>query len=424
MADAQSRIFTTLHTQVSSEISLLFVLMSFLSKVKSWQQRKLLFDLLFALKSARDCLTSRNWSTCSTLNCNLLAAVNIYMGKSARGTRINWRHWFHLKKMPDFSCNSCESDDMWRPMFINRRKENKTLLKEETETMPYCFMQPYFLLRFATCSFATLSFGAPVAWRRWTSALLDCHYRLPKESSWLHGNIKVHNVTIYVNWPVFNLALQLVFPYSTTWYWNVCISVLLGINPIHKFISGDAGYVNVTRFCLQRYLHSIDDKDSEPITNSLRPFIDGILHVSQSPLSIVITLSSRRLQDFQKHSLGYFRFVRVLFCPHHVIWKKPVKERKTRVSRLYLVMVKPALDRVPSRKLENVMEGRRLFISIVSDTFRYLFSIGTLIASLTVFVYIFFRKKSAIHSKNCLRKLLQNIARCLISGPAPVITLM
>jgi hypothetical protein len=110
----------------------------------------------------------------------------------------------------------------------------------------------------------------------------------------------------------------------------------------------------VTRFCLQRYLHSIDDKDSEPITNSLRPFIDGILHVSQSPLSIVITLSSRRLQDFQKHSLGYFRFVRVLFCPHHVIWKKPVKERKTRVSRLYLVMVKPALDRVPSRKLENV----------------------------------------------------------------------
>lgn len=180
----------------------------------------------------------------------------------------------------------------------------------------------------------------------------------------------------------------------------------------------------MTRFCLQRYLHSIDDKDSEPITNSLRPFIDGILHVSQSPLSIVITLSSRRLQDFQKHSLGYFRFVRVLFCPHHVIWKKPVKERKTRVSRLYLVMVKPALDRVPSRKLENVVEGRRLFISIVSDTFRYLFSIGTLIASLTVFVYIFFRKKSAIHSKNCLRKLLQNIARCLISGPAPVITLM
>jgi hypothetical protein len=149
----------------------------------------------------------------------------------------------------------------------------------------------------------------------------------------------------------------------------------------------------VTRFCLQRYLHSIDDKDSEPITNSLRPFIDGILHVSHSPLSIVITLSSRRLQDFQKHSLGYFRFVRVLFCPHHVIWKKPVKERKTRVSRLYLVMVKPALDRVPSRKLENVVEGRRLFISIVSDTFRYLFSIGTLIASLTVFVYIFFSKK-------------------------------
>jgi hypothetical protein len=122
--------------------------------------------------------------------------------------------------MPDFSCNSCESDDMWRPMFINRRKENKTLLKEETETMPYCFMQPYFLLRFATCSFATLSFGAPVAWRRWTSALLDCHYRLPKESSWLHGNIKVHNVTIYVNWPVFNLAFT-----TLLWYFR---AVLLG----------------------------------------------------------------------------------------------------------------------------------------------------------------------------------------------------